>query len=101
MHISIEGQQVALAPYLLGRIAERLQRLAVSYETPFEAHIMLTKHELSRPHPYEVQVLLILAGGPLYTVQRGATVDATVEDALQEIAQQHSLRCSVSIARCG
>jgi ribosome-associated translation inhibitor RaiA len=88
MRLSIEGQQVDLAPHLLEGIAERLQRLAFLYGMPFEAKITLVKHEFSLPHQYEVQVLLTLIGGPLYTAQQGTVLDMTVEGALQEIARQ-------------
>lgn len=81
MRLHIEGKDTAIVPHLLGRIAERLEKLNDPYEDIFEARVTLV--HLGSWH--EARVRLLTAGKTLCAVHPGDSPDAAIGAALSRV----------------
>ena len=89
MRLDIEGRHTALAPHLMGWIAERLKDLNTSYDDIREARVTFVQ----RGQRDAVCIELLLAGKSLHVTQRGATPDAAVHAAFQMVQRElHAVR---------
>src|SRR5262247_4257188 len=89
MRIDIEGKHMALAPYLMGWIAERLEALNTPYDDICEAHVTFVQ----QGRRDAVCIALLLAGKSLHVTRRGATPDAAVDAAFRVVQRElHDVR---------
>lgn len=93
MRIHFDGKATALAPNLLGDIAERLEVLNAPYEDIFEARVTLKPPGMRHDAHHTTQVELLLVGRLLCVIHEGATPHAAANAALDDIARRlHAFR---------
>src|ERR687887_2602391 len=91
MRLDIEGKHMALAPHLMGWIAERLEDLNTPYDDICEARVTFVQ----QGRRDAVCIELLLAGESLNVTQRGATPDAAVEAAFRVVQRElHEVRAA-------
>jgi ribosome-associated translation inhibitor RaiA len=95
MRLQSNSSGGALAPHLLGEIAERLEALHTPQADIFEARVTLVR----QPHGDQARVALTLAGKTLHVTHTAETQDAAVQAALHTVAEQ--LRRFRSLRRGG
>jgi ribosome-associated translation inhibitor RaiA len=91
MRLDIEGKHIALAPHLMGWIAERLEDLNTPYDDICEARITFVQ----QGRRDAVCIELLLAGKSLQVTQRGATPTAAVDAAFRVVQRElHDVRAA-------
>lgn len=91
MHLDIEGKHMALAPHLMGWIAERLEDL----NTPYDDICAVRVTFVQQGRRDAVCIDLLLAGKSLHVTQRGATPDAAVDAAFRVVQRElHDARAA-------
>ena len=91
MRLDIEGKHMALAPHLMGWIAERLEDLNTPYDDICEARVTFVQ----QGRRDAVCIELLLAGKSLHVTQRGATPDAAVDAAFRVLQRElHDVRAT-------
>src|SRR5262245_38610152 len=91
MRLDIEGKHMALAPHLMGWIAERLEDLNTPYDDICEARVIF----IQQGRRDAVCIELLLRGKSLQVTQRGATPDAAVDAAFRTLQRElHDVRAA-------
>lgn len=88
MRVRIEGQQLQIAPQLLGWIAERLEDLNTSYEDIAQAQVTLSKRQRQGRLRDEARVKLVVGNTALQATQTADTLYEAAYAALKAVEQE-------------